>query len=230
MDATSLTTDSSSSGLVPFELRGGINTPQERLLENIATNIRRPLPQVQPHEPNDQRIAMVGGGPSLVDTLGELRDQIYAGVKVIAVNGSHDWLIERGIRPSAFVMLDARPSNARFVKRWVAGCKYFIASQCDPGVFDALAGADVYIFHCDLGTPKLSAILDRHYFGRYYEVAGGSTVMLRGMLLMRMLGFRYIDMYGFDGCILDGKDHAYPQPENATDAIVRVTARLPGNE
>lgn len=228
-----MTTDTGYSlptGMLPFQkaVAGGLNLPQDKILANVAANIRRPLLQLQPHEPQDIEMILAAGGPSLEQHLDDLLARYHAGAKVIAVNGTHDWLMERGVRPSLFFMLDARASNARFVRNPHEKCRYVIASQCDPLVFDTIIdqGVDPIIFHCELGTDKLISLLDRHYFGAYYLVIGGSTVTIRTLMAARMLGLSKFHVYGFDACYLDGKDHSYPQPENAKDARIKVTVTI----
>ncbi len=57
-------------------------------------------------------VCIAGGGPSLADEVGALRHLIKRGAKVIAVNKSHDWLLQRGLRCDYAVLLDP--------KEWVA--------------------------------------------------------------------------------------------------------------
>lgn len=196
----------------------GMNIPNDDLLNNIRQNIQRFLPQVKSHYPNPTPIAIVCGGPSLLDTQDELRDLVEDGYKLVAVNGTHDWLLDSGFRPSAMVMVDAREANVRFVQRPIPTCKYLIASQCHPSVFDALEGQKVCIWHAknDLGEKE---ILDNYYLGNYNWVVGGSTVTLRAIWVMRILGFSKFDLFGFDSCIMNDKHHAYSQPENDASEI-----------
>jgi hypothetical protein len=119
---------------------GTINTSDERLLANIAHSIRLGYPQIRPQGAQMERVCLVGGGPSLDDTFKELRDLYFAGAKVVTVNGSYQWCIDRNIRPSAHIVLDARPENARFVQPAIPQCKYLIASQCAPETWAALEG------------------------------------------------------------------------------------------
>jgi hypothetical protein len=202
--------------LLEIELTGSTNVGAEGILRNIATNIRRPLPQARPYEMQSVGVAIVGGGPSLESTLPELRDQVFAGVKVCAVNGAYRWLIERNIKPAMQVVLDARPFNARFVDPAVPGCRYLLASQCAPETFEACENRDTTIFHC-VGSDEEDAVIKAHYDGHYHAVGGGTTVMLRAITLLRMLGFFRMDIYGMDSCWLEGKHHAYGQPENDHD-------------
>jgi hypothetical protein len=57
---------------------------------------------------------------------------------------------------------------------------------------------------------------------------GGGTVMLRGIPLLMMLGFRKFELFGFDSCLRDSKHHAYSQPEN--DRTLEIPVRVGGRE
>lgn len=198
-----------------------LNTPKEQIIENVKTNICRPLPQVQPHDIQESVIGIVCGGPSLNNTFEDLKEKHKAGMSVVSTNATHDWLMERGIRASAHVQLDARPFNARFVKNWHEKTKYLIASQSDPSVFDTLAGANTWMWHC-IGVEGEKAVLDKHYLGNYFTIPGGSTVGLRAIALMRMLGFKRMEMYGLDSCYMGDEHHAYEQKENDTKQMAEV--------
>jgi len=204
-----------------------LNMPDEVFIENVKSSIRRQLPQVQPHELNDKVIAIVGGGPSLDETIDDLKEKHANGMKVVSVNGTHDYLLEHGIRPSVHIQVDGREFNARFVENWQKETKYIIASQCHPKVFDTLKDAETYIFHCPSAVVPRK-ILDDYYFGNYFQVPGGSTVMLRAIPLMRMLGFKKQEIYGFDSCIMGKRHHAYVQEENDTGPA--TTVRVNGKE
>jgi len=199
----------------------GLNLPHEEWLSNIRTNIKRHLPQVKPFLVQDVEVCLVGGGPSLEETLPELKELVENGCKIITVNGSHDWVVSKGLRPSAHVMIDGREWNSRFVKNPVKGCRYLIASQCHPSVFDALEGQDTWIFHA-VNYKGETEMLDEYYMGHYHLIVGGSTVMLRAIHLVRMLGFKRMHIFGMDSCYLDDKHHAYDQPENDDYKVIPV--------
>lgn len=202
-----------------------LNNSVEAVHANIERNIRRPLPQAQPHDVQETPVALICGGPSLNDSAEQLQDRYRDGLKLISTNGSHDWLLDRGMHPSAHIMVDSRRSNVRFVRTPDLRCRYLIASQCHPKVFDALEGFQTWIWHAACG-PTERALLDSHYFGRYYLTLGGSTVALRGLSLLRMLGFSHIEMYGFDSCCHRGEHHAYPQPEH--DKCKQIALEIEG--
>lgn len=199
--------------------KGNVNLEHDRIYANIRRNIRRPIPQADRHPANDYKVALLCGGPSLASA------KIPRGYKIATCNATHDWALDRGLTPSIFMMLDARPHNVRFVQRPISSCHYFLCAQVDPGVFDALKNQNVHIFH-GAADPERK-ILDRYYLKRWHNIPGGSSVGTRGIGLLYMLGVRTLRIYGMDGCLKRGKHHAYAQPENDVDAIhtVRIGRR-----
>jgi hypothetical protein len=205
-------------------LTGRVNTPPEALHANIASAIRRGHPQVGRQRPQPGRVCLVGGGPSLASTLPELRDLLWQGAKLVTVNGGYRWCIEHNLKPTAQIVMDARACNARFVDPPLPSCHYFLASQCHPSIWDAVEGREhVYIWHAISGSEKddedcaEQAILDAYYLKRWHGIAGGTTVVMRGLSLLRSLGYLRFDLFGVDSCWMHGAHHAFDQPENATD-------------
>lgn len=198
---------------------GRVNLDHDKIYANIRTNIRRPLPQLERHVPNKYKVALLCSGPSLSNAV------IPRGYKIATVNGTHDWALDRGLKPSVFMMLDARPHNVRFVQRPIETCRYVLHSQVDPSVFDALDGYDVRIFHGAAAPEK--KILDKYYMKRWLQVPGGGTVGTRAIGVLYTLGIRKILIFGMDGCLKRGVHHAFPQKENDFDAIrtIRVGRR-----
>jgi hypothetical protein len=204
-----------------IEMQGHINTEDDQLLANVKHSIRLGYPQIRPQLMQKDRIVLVGGGPSLESTLPELRELYFEGAKVVTVNGSYHWCLDHNIRPSAQIILDAQPHNARFVTPAVPQCKYLIASQCAPEVWEAVASnEDVWIWHA--AAPDNSIIkpaLDTFYLGKWIPSPGGTTVIIRAVTLLRILGYLRFDLFGVDSCFIGKQHHAYDQPENNTDTM-----------
>lgn len=199
-------------------VKGKVNVSHEEILSNLRRNIRRPLPQIHPYTAQPKaKIMLLCGGPSMRDFLAEIKARRRKEWKICALNGAHDWCLDNDILPSCHALLDARAWNRRFVQRPQVGCRYLVASQCDPGVFEALDGFDVHIWHGAQGAEK--PILDRYYQKRYVVVGGGSTIGTRAINLLYMLGFRQIAIYGLDSCIQKDRHHAYDQPENDSETV-----------
>ena len=198
---------------------GVLNTDEEKIKENVAHNIQRGYQQVEPHPTNDVDVMIVGGGPSLAKNIEEIRRLREAGVKLITINGAYQYCIDNGITPSAFIMVDARQFNKRFVANIIDDCKYFIASQCDPSVFDGLPAERTYIWHTSADI--INDILEKEY-KNWWAVPGGSTVLLRAIPLFRMLGFKRFHLFGCDSCLEEDAHHAYEQKENDGQLVVPV--------
>ena len=196
-----------------------LNSSHANIRANVRNSIRRQLPQFRPFEENREPIIIVGGGWSLNHTIEELRDLVFRGAKICALNGAANWLVEHNFRPSMHVIIDSREVNTSFIKYNVPGCKYFLASQCHPALFDALEDRDVTIFHLICTKSELEKKrLDTYYRHQWIEVPTSGTVGIVSSLLCRMLGFRFQHWFGIDSCYgPDGKDHSYVQPWNSTD-------------
>lgn len=205
------------------------NVPDAVLLDHVRQSIRRGHPQVwRTGGVQQDRVVLVGGGPSLADTEQELRDLVFAGAKLVTVNGAYQWCLARNLQPKAQIVLDARAPNARFLQPDVAQCRYYLASQCHPETWDAVDGRPfVGIFH-DASDEQVKAELDAYYFGQWHGVAGGTTVGTRAIVLLRMLGYLRFDLFGFDSCWMGGQHHAYDQPENEADKRLKVTVAATG--
>jgi SAM-dependent methyltransferase len=198
---------------------GEINATEEQIRENIRHNVAQGWQQVEPHPQQEIEVMIVGGGPSLKDFEDDIRDKRKNGVKLVTLNGAYNWCLERGIIPSATIVVDAREFNARFTKPILPECKYLLASQCHPSVIEGLPREQTYLWHV-MGDLTDGVIKD--IYSVYWPVPGGSTVLLRAIPLLRMLGFRKFHLYGCDSCLSDGQHHAFSQPENDDRAIVPI--------
>lgn len=219
----------------------GCNVDNSTLLCQISENIRRGLPQIMPHPANADTALLVCGGPSLARTERELVEEVWRGRKIVTVNGAYQWCIDRNLKPSAAIMLDARRFNARFFETSVVNCKYLLASQCHPEAFDLLKDRELLIWHAiGSGSEEELKLLDKYYFQEntddwpaertrprrhYHPVTLGTTVGIRAISLLRMLGFQRIDIFGLDSCWMAGNHHGYRQCENDADHMIDVWLR-----
>lgn len=201
------------------ELTGAVNVDDSGIRANIEYSIRLGYPQVRLDALKQDRILLVGSGPSLESTKQELVDLYYAGAKIVTLNGGYHWCLEHNLRPSVQIVVDARPGNGRFLTPAVPQCRYLVASQCDPSTWEAIeyGRENVWIWHAADAEGTFKEILDRYYFGHWHGIAGGTTVAMRGLALLRTLGFIRFDVFGVDSCWVGGSHHAIDQPENAKD-------------
>ncbi len=214
-----------------FDFQGNINTSDDQLIANVKHSIRLGYPQFKPDQIQPKRVCLVGGGPSLESTVPELRALAFEGAEIVTLNGAYHWCIERNIQPSAQIVMDARPSNARFVEPAIPRTKYFIASQCAPETWEAVKGRDhVYIWHAVApDNPAMAPVLDDYYGARKWQpTPGGTTVAMRAVVLLNIAGYLRFDLFGIDSCVVNGRGHAYPQPENDGERVYSTTLSKPG--
>jgi hypothetical protein len=196
-----------------IEYDGAVNTELETIKKHIRENAKTDWQMIHPHPLQDTEVMMLCGGPSLNEFTDEIIKLRAEGMPMITMNGTYNWAIANGMKPSMQLIIDAREFNKRFVRPIVDDCKYVIASQCHPEVFKGLPKDRTYIWHVGSNDGDISDLLDELY-EIWFPCPGGSTVTLRGLCLLRLLGFHKIHMYGFDSCHMDGAHHAYEQPEN----------------
>ena len=194
------------------ELTGRVNTELKEVRENIVENSKTPYQTVVPHQLQPTEVMLIAGGPSLNDYTDEIIELRAKGMPLITTNGTYNWAIANGMTPSMQLLIDARAFNKRFVTPVVDDCKYMIASQAHPSVFADLPVDRTYIWQVCLAD-EVEDLLNELY-DLWFACPGGSTVTLRGLCLLRMLGFHKIHVYGFDSCYREDEHHAYSQPEN----------------
>jgi len=196
---------------------GTLNVTDDLLRENIRHNCKQGWTQVVPHPQNNMEVMILGGGPSLNDFADDIIQKRKEGVKLITLNGTYNWCLDRGLKPSAQIIVDARDFNARFTKPVVDECKYLIASQCHPSVFEGLPKDRTFIWHA---MSDLTDEVVRENLEAYWPIPGGSTVLLRALPLLRMLGFYKFHVYGCDSCLTNGAHHSFEQKENEGQVVV----------
>ena len=203
-----------------------LNVEQDRVAANIVANLGHGLQEVAPHDAQDVEVMLLCGGPSLEDFRDEIVAANRAGMPAITVNGAYNWLIEAGGRPGAQVIVDAREFNRRFVEPVVLQCKYLVSSQCDPVLVGTLPKSQTWLWH-GAGDVVQSVINDyassKGQQREWYPVPGGTTVTLRALPLLAMLGFRKISVYGFDSCLRGDDHHAYAQAENDGERVMDIS-------
>lgn len=198
---------------------GTLNTSEETIREQVKHNIAQGWQQVSPHAKSEAEVMILGGAASLVQFETDIRRMRAEGAKLVTLNGAYHWCIERGLTPSAQIIVDARAHNARFAKPILDSCRYLIASQCHPSVLEGLPKDRTYLWHT--GADGIRDLLQAQY-ERWYPVPGGSTVLLRAIPLLRMLGFTRFHLFGCDSCLTQEAHHAYLQIENDRDVVVPV--------
>ena len=112
---------------------------------NRQVNVESGLPAVGKDRSLKGRIAIVGFGPTLNATWERLRQFDT----ICTVSKAHDFLIERGIKPTYHMDLDSRPHKVEFMTKPQPGVRYFLSTHIHPTYVEKLkaAGVDVSLFH-----------------------------------------------------------------------------------
>jgi hypothetical protein len=191
-----------------------VNTADETLFGNMRAAVAAGYPLIAGVRPHNEVALLVGGGPSLEETRDEIAKLDEVGAHVFALNGAGIWLQENGIIPDAVIVLDARPHNARFVANISRLAVLYLATQCDPAVFEAGKNNEIVAWHPNMdGT---SGVIEPRYRETIF-IGSGTSVGMRAMRLVHVLGYRTVHLFGYDSSYRDDEAHAYPQAENDSD-------------
>lgn len=157
------------------------------------------IPWVMPCKPHAKRAILIGGAPSLPDSLEEIKADVAAGGVPVCVKASHDWLIANGVIPRLCSMLDPRPHVKDWVQNPHSAVTYLVASMIHPNVARHLAArrAKVRLYHAAVGAEEAKYALGG------LTIAGGSTSGLRATHALTVMGFRRFKFYGFDSSYRD---------------------------
>lgn len=187
------------------------NTPTERILDNIRRNSENRTGWQKLEEPHSRVAILCGSGPSLTDTLEEIR-----GLQgdVFALNGAASFLDRNGVLPDYQVIMDARPETADLIG---PAKKHLFASQVDPSCFERIPHAKLW--HATHGeiAPEFP-----EYEDDYCMVGGVVSVGNAAVVLAYIMGYRTIHCFGFDSSHRDDQGHAFHQPLNAGDPTTVV--------
>lgn len=168
---------------------GTVPVSHDELLAHVAHAKKLGYPSLrsdQMTEPHGRRLAVVGGGPSIVGKLDELREY----TDIWAINGACGFLAAHGIE-STLLSLD--PCD--FLAPRVAGAtKALLATRCHPDVFKVLEGADITVFDAVNDTEN-----------GFWASCSTVTVVFH---LATVLGYRNTIFYGCEGSFSE-ITHAY---------------------
>jgi hypothetical protein len=174
----------------------------------VLDNSKRIKKWVKTEPAHDGIAILCGGGPSLADTLREIRE--IKG-KVFALNGAASYLDKNGIAPDFQVIMDAKPETASLVG---PAKRHLFASQVDPECFNRVPTATLW--HATYGNLKVD---EQPGFPKHDDdycligaaVSAGNTALV----LLYALGYRTIHVFGMDSSRRwADAGHAYRQAMN----------------
>lgn len=188
------------------------NTSTERIMDNIRRNSEAIRTGWQKLEEAHERTAILcGSGPSLADTLEEIRGMDG---DVFAMNGAASFLDRNGILPDFQVVMDAKPETVTVIG---PAKQHLFASQVDPECFHRMPSAKLWhATHGDI-APEFP-----DYRDDYCLIGGAVSVGNAALVLAYAMGYRTIHCFGFDSSHRGGNGHAFHQKINDGDPTTVV--------
>jgi len=190
------------------------NTSDEVIYSNIRENSKRPGKWARV-VPEHSRVAVLcGSGPSLADSLPDIRRQAENGATVFAMNGAARFLADSGILPDYQVIIDARIETADLI----GPARYHLfASQVHSECFRRVPSAQLW--HLQVGNIENEF---PEYEDPYVLIGGAASVGNTATCLAYALGYRNLQIYGYDSSQRDGTGHAFRQPMNDGEPLAEV--------
>lgn len=146
--------------------------------------------------PSGDVLSIIANGPS-AETFG------FGPGDSAALNGALAVFTRRGLAPTYWAACDPGPIVCNFLKDAPAETVYLVASKCHPAVFSMLADRRVMLWHVDEDETR-DLLSDKR------RVTTASSVTVTAFELFARW-YADLETYGWDGCYLDGKDHAAAQ-------------------
>lgn len=190
------------------------NTSDEDIYDNIRANSRLDKTWIRHAHPHEGVAVLCGSGPSLADSLNEIKRMAASGGVVFAMNGAAKFLHERGMLADYQVILDAREETANLIG---PAKRHLFASQVHPECFRRVPEADLW----QLQVGGIDDLLPEYTKG-YALIGGAASVGNTATCLAFAMGFRNLQIYGYDSSHRDGNGHAFHQKMNDGDPCAYV--------
>lgn len=177
--------------------------------DDVPSNIEHALSLGLPEADSEplRQLTVLANGPSALDA--------PLNGETLALNGAYGLFFNSGTRPTYWAACDPqRDLVLNFLDMPLSKeTIYFVGTKCHPDVFKRLEGYDVRLWHIsDYPSPK-----------PVRTVHTACSVTLVALGLMRRLGYRKFEIWGWDACFIDGKHHAIEthdlEPEDMTVTV-----------
>ena len=169
--------------------------------ENIKWHLENIKQWISVCDFHQETAKCVSAGPSLENYLESLRGEKW----IFSVKHSYPLLLRQGIVPKFCVILDPRNVDGistHNIKRTTLfdvvhkDTIFFIASMTHPSVTKLIMekGGNVVCWHALSDATRTSPLLQKDVM----MITGGTCAALRAISISRTLGFRVVDLYGYD--------------------------------
>lgn len=191
------------------------NTSDEQLFENIRINSRRENPWLRPQPAHDRVAVLCGSGPSMADHIKDIRKWYDAGAQVFAMNGAAKFLADQGIVPDFQVIIDAREETATLAG---PALTHLFASQVHPKCFENAPNALIWHLQIEGIDDHIPDPGENILF-----IGGAASVGNTATCLAYAMGYRNLQIYGYDSSHRGTNGHAFHQKMNDGDPCASVT-------
>ena len=178
--------------------------PERKGYIDHAMSLGLPDLSQQIGELTDKHAIIIGGGPSVEFHVEQLEQLKVNGAAVITIERMLPWCLLHGIVPEYVAVMDASDDVIAAFHTLPTMCRYLVATQCQPAVFDALKGLEVSIFSTPQRGIDINAMREKHDLPMATQVNSGGSVTLCAMSLAMTLGARSLHVFGFDCHVTQG--------------------------
>lgn len=193
---------------------------KEVIRANIQKNVRMIRNWFVPCKRTEEKIIICSAGPSL-DPL-EIKKYYDDGCKIVAVKHALKPLQKAGVIPWAVILLDPREHVANFIDDIHPDSLVFVASMVDTSVIDRLLEKKLKIigYHVAVGANETDFLRNGDCI-----IIGGSATSTRGISLLEGLGFRNMELFGYD-CSYHEKPDLQEKKDNAILKYQEITLEV----
>lgn len=188
---------------IEFDIRPN-GTPQG-IRRNVRHALGLHLPEVWRGPERASTLTIVASGPSAARAP---LDRPHT----LAVNGALALFTRAGLAPTYWAAADPQKSVVDFLGEMPVSTTYLVASKCHPAVFKRLRNRRVLVWHIEGDRDP-------------WHIPMATTVTLNALELGFLLGWRRMETWGWDGCVMGGLDHALPQRHQGERRDIRVHRR-----
>lgn len=179
----------------------------ELIRKQVAYSTRLGLPEVQQGQVTDATLYIYANGPSALTA-----PLTYPSM---ALNGAIKLFYAKHYQPTYWAACDPGEVVLDFIRDDAQSHEFLLASKCHKAVFDRLewqsAVGRVKLWHID--DAGASELVGKDL------IPSAISVTISAIFLAHYMGYRNIVIYGWDGCYIDGRDHASPQGHDRTNDL-----------
>lgn len=193
---------------------------KDKIRDNISKNIRFIRNWYNACKASDETIVICSAGPSL-DAV-KVKEYYDNGYKIVAVKHALKPLHAAGIIPWAVILLDPREHVGNFIDDIHPNSLVFVASMVDPSVTERLLTrkAKIIGYHVAVGAHEEDFLSNGDCL-----IVGGSATSTRGISVLEGLGFRNMELFGYD-CSYYEKPDLQEKKDNGTLKYEEVTLEV----